>query len=65
MSLCYTNLGDFKNATIYASRVLLIEPHNVKALYRYANGMMNLGEKVKAFEIIKICVEVQKKSRAD
>mmetsp|Transcript_8214 Transcript_8214/g.24712 ORF Transcript_8214/g.24712 Transcript_8214/m.24712 type:complete len:519 (+) Transcript_8214:181-1737(+) len=48
MSFCYEKLGDFKEMYNYADRAVMIEPSNVKALYRRGTASMMLGNYGKA-----------------
>ena len=60
LSLCYHNLGQHRQAILYASRVLYVDPNNIKALFRIAQGQKALGEKAMAFETIQKCVSAYK-----
>lgn len=61
MSLCYSNLGLFKESIAYSKRVLMIESENIKALFRVAIGYKSLGDNLTAYDEIQKCKEAYKK----
>lgn len=57
MAICYYNLGSFEIAAQISDQTLLIDPKNLKAMYRKAVCYRNLGDLERAFEIINIAVK--------
>ncbi|KAL4448653.1 hypothetical protein ABPG74_012742 [Tetrahymena malaccensis] len=57
LAICYYNLGQYLIAAQISDQTLLIDPKNLKAMYRRAVCYKNLGDFERAFECIKNAVK--------
>ncbi|KAL4498473.1 hypothetical protein ABPG72_013279 [Tetrahymena utriculariae] len=57
LAICYYNLGQYQIAAQISDQTLIIDPKNLKAMYRRAVCYKNLGDYERAFESIKNAVK--------
>ncbi|EAS02705.1 tetratricopeptide repeat protein (macronuclear) [Tetrahymena thermophila SB210] len=57
LAICYYNLGQYQIAAQISEQTLIIDPKNLKAMYRRAVCYKNLGDYERAYECIKNAVK--------